>query len=177
MPVAAESHKAAGGDLAVLGLPGLQIVDGQHKVGIRGTLFGLIHHHQRHYHLGDINGFHRTAFAPEVTGNIHMGAVLAGHADLEAAHGSHHILRGAFHIVKQQFCFQRIKTVPMGGLGAQLMGQVDPLVLFGLQFTYQIPQCKVCHNYILLKIVFVGSFSCFGKICGFCINPSKTPGT
>ena len=106
-----------------------------------------------------------------------MGAILAGHTDLETAHGSHHILRGAFHIVKQQFCFQRIETVPMGGLGAQLMGQVDPLVLFGLQFTYQIPQCKVCHNYVLLKIVFVGSCSCFGKIRGFCINPSKTPGT
>ena len=131
VPVGPEGHEGAFGDAAVLSLPGLQIVHSQHEVRVGGTFSGLVDDHQRIHQLLDGDVVHCPAVAPEVTGHIGVGAVLAGHAVLDAAHGCHHIIRGAFHIVKQQVSLQGLEAVPVGGLGTQFMGQVYPLVLPG----------------------------------------------
>ena len=150
VPVGPKGHEGALGDGAVLGLPGLDVIHRHHEVGILGALLGLIDDHQRIHQLLHRDLVHGTAFAPEVAGYIHMGAVLAGHADLEAAHGSHHVIGGALHIVEQLGGLQGLEAVPVRCLRAQLMGQVHPLVLGGLQFLHSFPQGQVCHRCILL---------------------------
>ena len=146
VPVGPEGHEGALGDLAVLGLPGLQVVHRQHEVGVGGALGGLVDDHQRIHQLLDSDRAHVPAVAPEVAGHIGVGAVLAGHAVLDAAHGSHHVVGRALRIVEQQVRLQGLEAEPVRGLGAQFMGQVHPLVLGGLQLLHGIPQCQIRHN-------------------------------
>ena len=150
VPVGAEGHESALWNLAILGLPGLQVVDLQHEVRVLGALLGLVDDHQRIHHFLHRDLVHGTAIAPEVAGHIHMGAVLAGHADLEAAHRGHHVVGSALRIVEQLRSLQGLETVPVRRLRAQFVRQVHPLVLGGLQLFQLFPQHQICHICILL---------------------------
>ncbi|CAN4005662.1 Fe2+ transport protein FeoA, partial [Dysosmobacter welbionis] len=52
----------------------------------------------------------------------------------------------ALRIVEQQVRLQGLEAEPMGRLRTQLMGQVHPLVLGGLQLFDLLPQCQIRHN-------------------------------
>ncbi|SCJ41817.1 Uncharacterised protein [uncultured Blautia sp.] len=146
VPVGPEGHERSLGDPAVLGLPGLQVVHRQHEVGVGGALGGLVDDHQGIHQLLDGDRAHVPAAAPEVPGHVGVGAVLAGHAVLDTAHRGHHVLRRALRIVEQQVRLQGLEAEPMGRLRTQLMCQVHPLVLGGLQLFDLLPQCQIRHN-------------------------------